>query len=63
MASKQFDLAINSYCNANYCKNNKNDIEGEEMKWKLDCLSVCMDNQVGTSNFCRTSLMPYRRNI
>jgi hypothetical protein len=49
MASKQFDLAINSYCNANYCKNNKNDIEGEEMKCRLDCLPVGMDNQVGTS--------------
>jgi hypothetical protein len=30
-------------------KNNKNDIEWEEMKWRLDCLPVGMDNQVGTS--------------
>ena len=49
MASKQCDLATNSYHNANYCKRNKNDIKGEEMKWRLDCLSVGMDNQVSTS--------------
>lgn len=49
MASKQRDLANNSYSIANYCKATKNDIEGVQVKWRLDCLPVGMDNQVGTS--------------